>query len=67
MLLQCSTEENNVIQVDDTPIQVQLTNAGFHQPLKCCWGIGEPEGHTFTFQKPSGPMVKCSQGFGFLL
>ena len=67
MLLQCSTEENNVIQVDDTPIQVQLTNAGFHQPLKGCWGIGEPEGHTFTFPKAQWTHGKCSQGFGFLL
>ena len=36
MLLQCSTEDNNVIQVDNTPIQVQLTKAGLHQPLKGC-------------------------------
>ena len=34
MLLWCSTEDNNVIQVDDTPIQVQLTKAGFYQPLE---------------------------------
>ena len=40
----CSTEDNNVIQVDNAPIQVQLTKAGFHQPLKGCWGIGEFKG-----------------------
>ena len=34
MFLWGSTENNNVIQLDYAPIQVQLTKAGFHQPLK---------------------------------
>ena len=36
MFLWGSTEDNNVIQVDNAPIQVQLTKAGFHQPLEGC-------------------------------
>ena len=63
MLLQCSTEDYNVIQVDDTPIQVQLTKAGFHQPpivTKGCWGIGESKEHVFTFPKTKWTHGKCS-------
>ena len=51
LLLWCLAEDNNVIQIDYAPIQVQLTKGGFHQPLKGCWYIGETKGHTFTFPK----------------
>ena len=61
MLLWCSTENNYVIQVDDTPIQVQLTKAGFHQALKGCWGIGESK-YAHIPKKPSGPMVNAVRG-----
>ena len=60
MLLWSSTEDNNVIQIDYTPMQVQLTKAGFHQPLKGCLGIGESKGHALTFPKAKWTHGKCS-------
>ena len=65
MLLWCLAEDNNVIQIDYVPIQVQLTKAGFHQPLKGCWCIGETKGHSFTFPKAKGPIVKVVRGLAF--
>ena len=67
MFLWSSTEDNNVIQVDNAPIQVQHAKAGFHQPLKGCWGIGEPKGHAFTFPETKWTHGKCSQRLSFLL
>ena len=60
MLLGCSTEEYYVIQVDNAPVQVQLTKAGFHQPLEGCWSIGESKEHAFTFPKAMWTHGKCS-------
>ena len=62
MLLQCSTEDNNVIQLDDTAIQVELTKAGFHQPLKVAGALASSKGMCSHSQKPSGPMVNAVRG-----
>ena len=67
MFLRDSTENNNVIQVDNAPIQVQPTKAGFHQPLEGCWGIGESKGHAFTFLETKWTHGKCSQRLSFFL
>ena len=56
-----------IIQVDYTPIEVEVPQAGFYQAAE--WygsGIGQFKRHSVTLIESQQPYCECSQQFAFL-
>ena len=62
-----SLKNDYIIQIDDTPIMVEVPEAGFCQLLKGDRGIGQPKGHSATLTEPQWPHGKCGQWLAILV
>ena len=60
-------KDDFIIQVDYTPILVEVPEAGFHQLLKGGGGIGQSKRHSVTLIESQWPYCECSQWFSLLI
>ena len=50
---------DDVVQVDDTMCQVELSQIILHHLLKCCWCIAQSKWHLFILMKPEVANGEC--------
>ena len=55
------------MQVDDSPIEVEVPEAGLHQWLKGPIGVSQSKGHSITLIKIQQPYSKCNWWLALLV
>ena len=62
-----SFKNDYIIQIDYTPVEVDVPEAGFHQLLKGHGDIGQSERYSIILIESPQPYCECSQWFAFLV
>ena len=52
MLLLCAAKDDNIIQVDHTVCEIQVTQGILHEMLKSCGGVTLPKRHVGELVEP---------------
>ena len=60
-------KNNDVIKVNNVPIQLEVPQMCLHEALKDGRGIGQPKWHVFAFIKPEQPLCESHVSFALFL
>ena len=60
-------EDDYIIEVYYASVEIEVPEAGLHQPLKGGRGIGQSERHSTTFIETQQPYGECGQWFDLLI